>query len=270
MQLDALLRSYTAMTDQPARLLILLNSSSRLYRDAYLQLIEQHSSSTCTFIDETAFRTFSSALETLIGSVSTRTIFFLVDDDLFIRPINIGFISSFASHNVVPSLRLGLNITWSFTRAKRQLLPHFKRAKVPASKASTNDQMMVWKWRSGDIDWGYPGSLDGNIFQTDWVKETIRTLDYSAPNSLESGLNAHLRSNRVAWGICFQESIIVNSPINRVQLEVDNHFGSLHQDHLLEAWTGGYRMDIKRLGELKVNSAHQEIRLPLIQGSQQQ
>jgi hypothetical protein len=267
MQLDALLRSYASMTRNTTQLFILFASSSRDYKIAYETLIDLHASRRCTFVHEESFGTFSNAFESLLDRILTRTIFFLVDDDLFIRPVDLGLLALLASKEVIPSLRLGSNVTWSYTREKRQLLPHFRVVKSSATTIPMNvhDKLIAWKWRSGDVDWGYPGSLDGNIFLTSWIKRAIQTFPYSAPNSLESGLNKNLYPSHNLWGLCFSHSRIVNSPINRVQVEVDNIHGTLHQDLLLSAWLSGYRMNIEGLGQITNSSAHQEIRLPLTQ-----
>ena len=267
MQLDALLRSYRLMARNPAELHVIYSTSTPDYSSAYRDLAAWHTGQGVRFSQETDLGGFAVGLARLLHEVPTRTVFFLVDDILFIRPLDMAAFASLATPSIIPSLRLGRNIVRSFTRGVRQMRPHFKRitAGLPAMAEGLNpfsEDLWAWRWRSGVIDWNYPYSVDGNIFVTDEIRDLVAHTVYEAPNSLEAALHALFREEREFWGICYGHSRIVNSPINRVQNEVANLHGRHHQDDLLGQWIQGLRWDISGLENVSNSSVHEEIRLP--------
>lgn len=266
MQLDALLRSYARMVRNPADLDVIYSTSSTAYASAYRDLVASHASPKVKFHDEDKLGGFSACLNRVVSRVSTRTVFFLVDDILFIRPVDLATFASLASRSVIPSLRLGRNILRSYTLNTRQRQPHLTRitsARVvaPSALGSKVEPLWAWRWRSGVIDWNYPYSLDGNIFLTGEMLECLSNVEFRNPNSLEVALHGQLGKSRQLWGICFDHSRLVNSPINRVQNEVVNLAGNVHQDALLKQWENGLRWDTSDLERISNSSVHQEVRL---------
>jgi hypothetical protein len=116
-----------------------------------------------------------------------------------------------------------------------------------------------WYWKEGEYDWKYPLSVDGNVFSRTEFLSLIQKTQYKAPNTLELNLQkySHLFLNRL--GFCFEETVIVNNPVNKVQSEINNIHGKVHQDELLEIWEQHKRIDYLKFKGLKNVSAHQEL-----------
>lgn len=263
MQLDALLRSYKLAVTGNSRLEIIFSASSERYLSAYAEVEAAHRSDRMTFYSEAAYGTFRGALETVMASVETSTMFFLVDDILFIREVDISVFASLASINVIPSMRLGRNITWSYMLGRLQGQPSLKRLDLneecyPFGEQRDTDNLWAWRWRSGQCDWAYPLSVDGNIFMTDVIRDLVRACDFSSPNTLEAGLQVFSAEVQLTWGVCFNRSRLVNLAINKVQVDYENRHGSTHQDLLLEKWVNGYCLDLPLASDLKVTSVHTE------------
>ena len=92
-----------------------------------------------------------------------------------------------------------------------------------------------------------------------------RMLDYSGPNSFESELQKISSMFMSRIGVCYEKSRIVNIPCNKVQEEVPNRSGSIHQDHLLEKWDQNFQMDYRKLYGFANDSVHQEIDFDFIE-----
>jgi hypothetical protein len=269
MQLDALLRSYFAMVSDPAPLDVLFRASNTQYALAYEQLANSFDESDVRFIDECANGGFESSLRELVAHMTAKTMFFLVDDILFIRAFELHQFAALSSPDVIPSMRLGRNISYSYTRRSQQRQPRLLPLDSWTSPPTLNtlplkNQLVCWRWRRGQIDWRYPFSVDGNILPTTLVRALLDDAVFSGPNSLEVEMDRLGARNMPRWGICFTQSRIINSPINRVQNEVSNFSGKVHQDLLLNLWIKGNRMDISRLGEVTCRSVHEEIDLPFV------
>lgn len=267
MQLDGLIRSYAKQVTMPAKLHVLFQCSSEASSIGYQQIVDIHRDLAC-FHEQTSSSIFRDALSDLLETLGTRTLFFLVDDIVITRPFNLSVLASFASAEVVASMRLGRNISWSYTRSSSQRPPRLRRVDPGASVKLTQVEdgaadMFAWKWRFGEVDWGYPFSLDGNIFLLDDIRARIEGCEYHSPNSLEAALAATPASRAPAWGVCFEESRLVNLPLNRVQDEVANLHGNVHQDILLDRWLQGWQFNLSPLDRVQTCSVHEEIMLPL-------
>ena len=269
MQLDALLRSYKACVTGQVPLEVIYACSSGEYQAAYGEVESAHGTEHVRFHQEVTHGTFRNALASVMSNIETRTLFFLVDDILFIRPLDINAFASLASTRAIPSMRLGRNITWSYTQGRSQDQPSLRRFTVDRGSDRTGQQhtatdLWAWRWRSGSIDWAYPLSVDGNIFVTETIKDLVSSCTYSSPNTLEAALQDSSARMRSAWGVCFDQSRIVNLPINRVQVDYENRHGSTHQDSLLEKWVDGYCLDLSRTANVETSSVHAEIELALV------
>lgn len=267
LQLDALIRSHRAMDIGHSPIQILYKASTSDYQAAYRDLASEHESRLIQFVAESEFARLDEATRVLTQRSRSRTIFFLVDDIIFTDTVDVGAFSQFASRQIIPSLRLGRNIVWSYTHDRLQEQPNFTTVRLSDGSHSSlaGSPFMAWRWWLGDVDWCYPGSLDGNIFFAELLRELLMDLRFEGPNSFEVALNSRLKSNRRIWGICFCKSRLMNIPWNKVQTEVSNRHGRLHQDRLLDAWRDGYRIDVSRLAHECNSSVHEERHLPLSQ-----
>ena len=269
MQLDALISSYRTLVANPAPLDVIYVASTSDFAAAYSQVEQLHAGPGVAFHLEPGPGEFAQLLTSVMSRVTSPTTFFLVDDIVFIRPFDLGEFAALADLRSVPSMRLGRNITWSYTRNSKQAQPHFRTLNFPElGSAATNSahdaKLLAWRWRSGIIDWGYPFSLDGNIFVTDTIRDLVSRCEFTSPNTLEASLHRHAAEAGTWWGVCFDESRIVNLPINRVQADVSNLHGSLHQDDLLLQWNAGMRIDVSSLVGAATDSAHQELDVTLV------
>ena len=121
---------------------------------------------------------------------------------------------------------------------------------------------MVFKWHGEQGDYGYPMSLDGHFFRTNEIIALSKALTYNNPNSYEAIL-ARYPLNRLKM-ICFEDSIIVNNPVNKVQNYNNNVHGNVTAEFLNEKFLDGYVIDFEDFKGVKNFACHQEIEINFI------
>jgi len=253
LQLHALISSYLEKVASPVPLHILYQTSTPSHQKAYEEVVEIFPNNNISFTKQDSDDSFRNNLISLLKSVHSEKIFFLVDDVLFIEDFDIEDFVKFDTDKFVPTLRMGLNLKKCYTVQKEQPLPEL----IPAT--IKDKDKITWKWDQGIYDWCYPISLDGHFFSTNEITTMIQLLDFSAPNTLEDQLQKFRRFFLFRLGVAYKKSKIVNVPCNKVQIENKNLYGDLHQDFLLEQWQQGYQMDFRSLYGFMNESAHQEI-----------
>ncbi|MBT8563237.1 hypothetical protein G6710_02045 [Polynucleobacter paneuropaeus] len=207
------------------------------------------------FYDQNLYSSFKNCLINVLKNNQSRKIFFLVDDIIFTEKVNYRELEKIDSSRYIFSLRMGAQLRYSYVVQKSQSLPQF---------IQNSNKYLLWHWLNGDFEWGYPLSVDGHLFNYHEVLIWASCLKYSAPNSLEIAMQNLRPYYLFKLGACFKKSVIVNIPANKVQDEVANLHGSIHQDELLAAWQKGLCIDFKKFRGFINTSAHQEAEFSLV------
>ncbi len=250
LQLHALLESYRDLVSNPAPLTVLFRASDEGYRAGYAEVAQANRD--VAFVEEDNFR---ADLIGLMDRLDARAMFFLVDDIVFTRPVDLVDYGAADLALFVPALRLGPNVRRSYTRDRATPTPQF----TPLGEAK-----LRWRWSEGINDFGYPLSVDGNLFATDEMAVMVKTVAYRSPNTFEDALQAFMPLYRDREGICYSHSCIVNIPINKVQNDNANRSGELEVSWFLEQWRKGLKLDVRRLYGFENISPHQEVELGFV------
>ena len=243
MQLDALLASMFHYSKPYPEIVVQYKTTSKEAKYAYQLLSEKYKE--INFIQECDFQ--KTLLSSLMQNQNYRFISFLVDDIIFMRKFDFKEILNIMDERSIYSLRLGLNLSISKIVNKPQELPNLERKK----------SFYSWWWNEGVLDWGYPHSLDGNIFPFEYISSLIRQIKFRAPNSLENKLSQKKIDNSFI-GICSKESVLVNLPFNRVQNEVKNWSANFDVDILIRDFLDGRRIDFLSYGNRMISSVHED------------
>ncbi len=252
LQLDALLRSYYYYTENPVSVKVLYRDSSVEFEKAYAELIQLYSDRPIEFIQE---RSFKKDLVELFDRLTCSKVIFLVDDLQFKNRVNFKSFTSINPRENIASLRLGAHLNYAYTLNIKQPLPTFEKV----------GDMLSWNWKKSSGDWAYPLSVDGHLFDKEEFKVLVNELDYKAPNSFEEALQVMYPFFVTRNGLCFQNSVLINNPCNKVQSENDNVFGNASIEELNTKWLEGYRIDFQQFDQLRNESAHQELPLSFIE-----
>lgn len=258
-QLHALLASFFELVKGDATIYVLYTISDYEHETAYEDVRKIFKEQNVKFIKEKDFRR---DLIEVLDAISTKKMFFLVDDIIFTEPFELSDFIKYNTKKYVPSLRMGRNLTYAYTTQQEQPLPNFIRDEL------ADNNKFIWKWENGSLDWGYPLSVDGHLFDSREIGTLIKNSNFKAPNTLEESLQLYNNIYKTRYGLCYNKSVIVNIPCNKVQLENNNISGNMTPTTLLSKWNEGYQIDYKKLFSYNNISAHQDIELEFIKRTQ--
>jgi hypothetical protein len=251
LQLHAGLTSFIEKVKPPAPLFILHLATSERHQRAYDDLMKIFMDQPFTFIPQQSGQSFRADLLSILSCLDADRVFFLTDDILFIESVDLENMADLDTDRFVPSLRMGENLTWSYTLQKNQPLPPWHPDQCP------DPDKRVWKWNEGILDWGYPLSVDGHFFSTWEMTAMVKLIRFHSPNTLEDELQKFRPMFMPRYGISFAKSHIVNIPWNRVQTDRDNLSEGIDPEHLLEQWEKGRQIDFRKLYGVTPTSVHQ-------------
>ncbi len=244
MQLEALIDSYWHFAKNPRPPVVIYSASTAGFSRAYRALFEgQGGRVEKTLDDEGGFKT---ALKDVLASLDTRHMMFLVDDIVFLRPVDLALLQFDSSH-LVPSLRLAPHIVKSYTGNRPLTLPDLNQ----------EENLLYWRYGATRGEWGYPLSVDGHILHVWEVRLMVAALDFRAPNSFEYKLQKFNLLFRRRKGVCLARSVILNIPANRVQHEVDNRSADVDPVELLRLFPD-QKIDFLRYEGMLNTSCHEE------------
>ncbi|MBU0663912.1 MAG: hypothetical protein KJ990_05130 [Proteobacteria bacterium] len=258
MQLHAFLTSFREMIQKPVTVHVLYYVSTPNHKRSYDDLQKLHSKHVAIFHRQKNNASFQEDLLSLIAGFDDNRIVFFVDDIVATEKINFADLLAFDPDSFVPSLRLGLNIRKNYTVGQNQPLPEFH------SHMAIDEDKIVWNWHNGFLDWGYPLSIDGNIFSRLEILEMLKLISFSAPNSLEDKLQNFMPLFSERLGVAYKKSRIINIPCNKVQSENRNISGDIHQDELLRKWQDGLSIDLEKIYGYTNISPHEEIGISFV------
>lgn len=248
-QLDLLIRSIKQLWIDRAdfKLSVLYKYSNEQYKKGYDRTINRHPD--LNYIIELPGE-FKKQVVSEINPERFTT--FFVDDDVFKERFE------FKCKEVLDldkneeiaclSLRLYPGINYCYTM----------RINTPPPKL-INKNCWICKGTLGD--WNYKMSVDGHIFRTKDIIKLITGLDYKNPNTFEGTLACHELNNPLM--MCFEKSVIMNIPVNKVQSVNGNHCGNISAEYLNTKFLEGCVIDLDPIIGFENISAHQEIDLKL-------
>lgn len=264
MQLHALLGSYRDHVVNGPKLMLIYRVTSESHDKAYQSVLEEFSDLILSATRQETRESFQGILIDVLARAETKNVFFLVDDNMFIEPMDLGALAAHATTFSVPTFRLGNNLNKSYTVQKPQPKPQFLEYKRQSDNAISSTDMFSWCWSGGKLDWGYPLSVDGHIFQRYEVLAMAESIAFDSPNTFEGNLQKFNAAYQWRTGICFRKSRLINIPYNKVQTDFENIHGEMHQEEILQLWNEGNRIDRASYYGVVNVSAHQEMPLKLV------
>jgi len=234
---------------------ILYTYSNDKFKEGYEKLFKIHNDKNINYIKETDV--FKKHVLLLLDQKNPYTVFF-VDDIVFKNSftLNCKQFKLFSMNNEILTLSLRLHpyLTYCYAAKVRMSQPHF-------------ESNLSFKWYGETGDYNYPMSLDGNFYRTNDILALTKVLSFNNPNSYESILSGY-PLNRPKM-ICFEESVIINNPINKVQNFNNNFHGNISAEFLNDKFLDDYIIDLYNFKGIKNSSCHQEIEINLIKSNEE-
>lgn len=241
MQLDAFLTSVSCHGSELfTSVAILYRTTSGRHEKAYAELQSEHAD--VRWVREARFR---EDLLRLVGEAAMTV--FHTDDDVYFRTPGA---FELRDNDVCFSLRLGLNVTYSYSLDVEQRLVG----------ASVVGDRVAWDWRSQVAgEFSYPLAVNGHVFRTDEVSDWLARAEFTNPNTLESALQ-YFNPDAGPRMASFRHSVVVSIPANLVNETNVNRHGDLGTaDALNDRFLAGERIDVRKMDFSAVRSPHQEI-----------
>jgi hypothetical protein len=251
LQLYTLLHTYFRLVKNPVPIFVIYNTSTDSHATAYSEVAAAFKKTSPKVVFAHEIKSFRDTLLDILAQVSTKNIFFLMDDIIFIRPLDLKVASEIDPLRSILSLRHSPHLRRSYTAAVTQKPPNFV-------SAPNDPGLLAFKWFEQGNEWADPWSLDGQILSTAEVRVLTRLSDFKAPNSYEGALKTFNDIAKNRNGVCYGESKILNLPINRVQNEVPNLSGGVSPEFLLEQWNKGLMLDTSMFDTHVPHSPHEE------------
>lgn len=247
LQLYALLESahkYVTGVDHCA---VIYRASNEAYEDAYLKVRAEFP--TIAFSKQTnAPYDFKPILLQYLMQFEDEYILFAVDDIVVKDYVNIPrAIELMEEHQAYGFyLRLGKHLTYAYANFEQQGLPPFIK---------DSDGICVWNFSEGPWDWSYAQSVDMTIFRSQDIFPWLAKLEYFSPSQLEHYLVLYAPYGQ--RGICYENSKIINLPINIVQTYTyNNSVHSYSPEQLLELFNAGLKLDMSHLYQVRNSACH--------------
>lgn len=246
-QLELFIRSFKKYVVNPEKytIKIIYLFTDQQYELGYDKLIQMKYSNV-QYIREINFK------QDIISCIelNKRYLTFFVDDNVFKNSIdfydNQMHIFDMDREILCRSLRLHPNLTYCYPEAKPMRKPNFLK-----------DNVFYWKGMDGD--YGYPMSTDGHIFRTTEIYPYITRLHYINPNTFE-GIMAAQPMNLPKM-ICYDNSVIVNNPCNKVQIVNNNIHGKIDIKILNNNFLSGQLISLNNIDGIENISCHQELEI---------
>ncbi|WP_143077843.1 hypothetical protein [Desulfomicrobium norvegicum] len=257
LQLHALLGSYRDLVKGRSKLTVIYRTTSSDYDTGYNVVFQEYEGMIEVRRQENR-HDFRPLLLEVLSESPADNIFFLVDDNMFVESVDLTFFAGMASMYCVPSLRMGKNLARSYTLNRSQSVPSLFSLELQHDK-----KLQAWIWKYGELDWNYPLSVDGHFFQRNEILALAKSIDFDSPNHFEEKLQKFHGLFSWRLGVCYSKSRLINIPYNRVQTDIENLHGSVHQEDMLRMCQEGFRIDRKSYYGIVNESAHQEFPLRL-------
>jgi hypothetical protein len=216
------------------------------------EILKKETFENVKFYTDKEFGSFKQTLFNVLDSEKYFTMF-LCDDIIFSNNWSISDKEiQILKHNqkiIATSLRLWEGIDFCYSINQKTPPPSF-------------DGDNVWSWIGLNGDWGYPMSVDGNVFRTEDIMTKIAAVMFSTPNELEAVLAATADQNYPLY-VCYRhEPKLFNIPANIVQTKFMNRHANIKTaDNLNYLFLDGKRLDEKFYFGKKFNTVHVELDL---------
>lgn len=171
---------------------------------------------------------------------------FFVDDNVFKEPFSFEDkeFQIFKSRNDIISLSLRLH----------PRLNYCYPANIPMNTPKFDDDL-IYDWMGQMGCYGYPFSLDGNIFKTVDLIYYLYNLRYNGPNDLESQMAMNPLTYKFKM-ICYNTSKVFNIPFNKVQNFNNNRHTEITSEYLNEKFLNDKVIDSSSYKNIENKSTH--------------
>lgn len=251
LQLYALLESVEKYMQGLGEVVVIYRASDDQYKAAYAEVGNNFPSVRLVTQGQNPRGDFKPLTLDAVFNTPSRYIIFAVDDIVMTDDADLSKCIELLERTGAYGfyLRMGENLNYCYSCNQPQRVPDI---------TPVEGDVLSWTFSQGELDWGYPNTVDMTVFRKKDIEPLFRNLDYKAPNTLEGNWSCHAGSTMHRQGLCFKNSKMVNLPLNRVQNEWVNRSMDITPLELLKRFEQGFKLDIAPLFQIRNRSAHME------------
>lgn len=260
-QLDLLLRSIEKNCPNLFNeIKVLYTWSSEEYAQGYDKLFKQDKLNVEFYVEHNTPAPTEFRNQTLELVADSDFVSLFTDDTVFHRPFEFKgeLIDRFLSEiKSVFSLRLGYNTVVQNIHAKpfptMQPYLHF---------CIEQDGVLSWnpKYYRCTNNYGYPFSIDGHIYHSEFLLSLMEKINFKNTNQLEGGLTAY--ANLINKMYAFNKSCCVNIPCNNLSsITVAGEYHPFTTKELNDCFLAGKHILLDSIEQADIAGCHQEIPL---------
>jgi len=236
---------------------VLWKASTQEYKNGYSKTMKAFSQKeNLVWKEEYNFQT---QLIHLVQEAEAEFIMFLVDDDVFVNKVSLGDkqFNLLSNNNsiVAVSLRLHKGVNHCYPTDTDTNVPKFVKG-------------MVWPWAKYQGDWGYPMSVDGNVYRTEMIKNIVPNVNFKNPNTFEVALDMVSKQPGFPQYLCcyLDGPRLFNIPANLVQTQYNNKiFGDISAQEINTKYLSGQIIDYNSYVGMLPNTVHVPVKLNFVQ-----
>jgi glycosyltransferase involved in cell wall biosynthesis len=252
LQLYALLESIELYVKGIHSISIIYRTSNDRYERAYQDV--QTTFSDARFLKQQDISDFKTLTLKAINSTPMEHILFAVDDNLVKDDVNLSECIEWLERTQAYGfyLKLGSHLNYCYTMDRPQ--------KVPAN-IQIKENIRAWQFEFSEADWNYPNTVDMTLYRKKDLFSLFGSFNYTNPNWLEWRWASWWVNHKspTSVGLFYENSKILNVPLNRVQTDILNRTMNLYsQEELLEKFEQGLKVDIQPLYQIKNQAVHVE------------
>ncbi len=254
LQLYATLESIQRYLRGAESLTLLYRASDARFEAAYEELL-------ATFpkvraIRQTNRREFKPLLEQILSETPSEYVLFSADDVVLKDFVDLSLCSQMLDTTGAYGfyLRFGRNIGHSYVSGKPIELP---------LSAELGNGVFAWDLSLGDEDWGAANNFEMSLYRNEDLKARFQEISYRDPQALQKGWTELLPKRAI--GLYFEQSKMVNLPLNAVQASGKPNMNYMTAEELLVKFNQGFKIDIEPLFQVNNPAPHYDWAPELIQ-----
>jgi hypothetical protein len=257
-QLDLLLRSMRQNLPNFRNIFVLYHATTPEFEQGY-ELIHQRFQEFDTLIHPQSNFQFDT-MDFLYRS--KEYVCFFVDDNIIYRPCDIDgeFIdTAFTMPNLTCfTLRLGKN---TIVQDQYNNQPTVFPENLMLGNID-NEYVLLWNWQTIQCfgNFGYPFSVDGHIYKTEDILPLLN-YEFDTPNAFEGRFDKNKFNTNLMC--CFEQSVLVNNPINIVGSSNNNaglYYGQTLEE-LNKKYLDNHQISLNSIMEENIVGCHQEMKI---------
>lgn len=192
---------------------------------------------------------FKPLLEEILFSSTNEYVLFCADDLVLKEPVDLELCKRMLEKTGAYGfyLRYGRNIQHSYIESKPLALP---------KSAELGGGIFAWDLRRGEGEWGMANNFEMSLYRKDDLKGCLQELSYKNPQTLQEGWARRLPEKAI--GLYFEQSKMVNLPLNSVQASGRPNMNYMTAEELLLKFNQGLKIDIEPLFQVNNPAPHYE------------